>query len=147
MTCSWRSHVQRCSSGTSDDDVEHLEGWYLDTGATNHMTCRVEVFSELDRSVVGSVKFGDGSVVSIQGCGSVVFSDKLGAHKVLTGVYYIPRLRNSIVSLGQLDENGAAIYLKHGILCIWDRQERLLAMVQRGRNRLYVVHFNLTRLV
>lgn len=48
------------------------------------MTGRVEVFSELDRSVVGSIKFGDGSVVSIQGCGLVVFSDKLGAHKVTT---------------------------------------------------------------
>uniref|UniRef100_A0A0A8YF70 Uncharacterized protein n=1 Tax=Arundo donax TaxID=35708 RepID=A0A0A8YF70_ARUDO len=26
---------------------EHLEGWYLDIGATNHMTGRVDAFSEL----------------------------------------------------------------------------------------------------
>ena len=129
----------------ADDDVEHFDGWYLDTGATNHMTGRAEVFSDLDRSVVGSVKFGDGTMVSIQGRGSVLFTSKTGAHKVLTNVYYIPRLRNSIVSLGQLDENGAKIHIDDGILRIWDRQQRLLTKVQRGANRLYMLHLNVTR--
>ena len=31
--------------------------WYLDTGATNHMTGRREFFSSLDESTTGSVKF------------------------------------------------------------------------------------------
>jgi hypothetical protein len=51
--------------GAADNDVEHLDGWYLDTGATNHMTCHMEVFSDLDQSMVGSVNFDDSSVVSI----------------------------------------------------------------------------------
>ena len=49
----------------STDDTERVEGWYLDTGASNHMTGRLDVFSNLDRSVHGDVKFGDGSVVEI----------------------------------------------------------------------------------
>jgi hypothetical protein len=101
----------QASLGAVDDDAEHLDGWYLDTGATNHMTGYVDVFSDLDRFMVGSVKFGDGSVVSIQGHGSAAFTGNHGAHKVLTGVYHILRLGNSIVSLGQLDENGAMIYI------------------------------------
>jgi hypothetical protein len=52
--------------GATEDCVEHLEGWYLDTGATNHMTGRKDAFSNLDRTVVGSVKIADGSVVSIR---------------------------------------------------------------------------------
>lgn len=76
-----------------------------------------EVFSKLDHSAVGSVTFGDGSVVSVQGCSSVAFIDKLGAHMVLMGVYYIPWLHDSM-SMGQLDENGAAIHINRGIPCI-----------------------------
>jgi hypothetical protein len=79
-----------------------MEGWYLDTGATNHMTGRSDVFSHLDRAMRGSVKFSDGSVVAIHGCGTVIFSRRDGEHKALDGVYYIPKLRNSIISVGQL---------------------------------------------
>lgn len=131
--------------GAADNDVEHLDGWYLDTGATNHMTCHVEVFSDLDRSMVGSVNFGDSSVMSIQGRGSIVFTGKRGGHKVLTGVYYIPQLCNSIVSLGQLDENDTMIHIDDGVLRIWDQQQQLLINVQHGANRLYVLNLDVTR--
>jgi hypothetical protein len=68
----------------SNDD--HLEGWYLNTGATNHMTGHENVFSELDRAVQGTVKFGDGSVVNICGKGTIIFSERHGVHKVFRRV-------------------------------------------------------------
>jgi hypothetical protein len=43
--------------GTSCSDDDHHEGWYLDMGATNHMTGRGNMFFELDRAVQGTVKF------------------------------------------------------------------------------------------
>ena len=48
----------------------HVDGgqeqrWYLDSGASNHMTGSKEAFSELDGNVTGTVKFGDGSRVAI----------------------------------------------------------------------------------
>jgi hypothetical protein len=72
--------------GTTSSADGRLEGWYLDTGAMNHMTGRGEVFSELDRTVQGTVKFRDGSVVNICGKGTVILSERHGEHKVLTGV-------------------------------------------------------------
>jgi hypothetical protein len=54
--------------------------------------------------------------MEIKGVGSVVFVDKTGEHRLLTGVYYIPSLRNSIISLGQLDENGSRVEIEHGVL-------------------------------
>jgi hypothetical protein len=45
------------------------------------------VFSELDRAVQGTVKFGDGSVVKICGKGTIIFSGRHDEHKILTGVY------------------------------------------------------------
>jgi hypothetical protein len=56
---------------------------------------------------------------------------------LLIGVYYIPALRNSIISLGQLDESGSCVEIKDGVMRIWDR---LLAKVTRGTNRLYVLN-------
>ena len=67
------------------DDV-----WFLDTGASNHMTGVRWVFAELDNGVTGTVKFGDGSVVEIQGRGTILFACCNGEHCALTDVYFIP---------------------------------------------------------
>jgi hypothetical protein len=123
--------------GSSKDMIE---GWCLDTGATHHMTGRREFFTELDSSVRGSVKFGDASGVEIKGADSVVFTTASGEHKLLTGVYYIPALRNSIISLGQLDENGSCVEVEHGVMRFWDPSRRLLAKVRRSPNRLYILN-------
>jgi len=92
----------RVNLGRAEEEAEEL--WYLDAGASNHMTGNRVAFSELDTGVVGTVKFGDISGVDIQGRGTVVFQCKNGEHKALTDVYYIPKLRSNIVSIGQLDE-------------------------------------------
>ena len=77
-----KAHALLGDSSSNDK----TDGWCLDTGATHHMTGRWEFFTELDSSVRGSV----------------IFTAVSGEHKLLTGVYYIPALRNSIISLGQL---------------------------------------------
>jgi hypothetical protein len=78
--------------------------------------------------------------VEIKDVGSVIFAAESGEHRLLTGVYYIPALRNSIISLGQLDESGSRVEIKDGVMRIWDHHHRLLAKVTRGTNRLYVLN-------
>jgi hypothetical protein len=131
--------------GTSCSDDDHLESWYLDTSATNHMTGRGNMFSELDRAVQGTVKFGDGSVVNICGKGTIIFSERHGEHKVLMGVYWIPCLKNSIISVGQMDEGDARVLIEGGVLRVWDRRHRLLAWVQRTENRMYRLELQVAR--
>jgi len=60
--------------GREGEETEEL--WYLDTGASNHITGNREAFSELDTGVFGTVKFGDNSSVDIRGRGMVVFQCK-----------------------------------------------------------------------
>ena len=55
----------------TDGKSEDSNMWYLDNGASNHMTGQRSKFTELDESVTGRVKFGDGSTVRIQRKGSV----------------------------------------------------------------------------
>jgi hypothetical protein len=81
--------------------------------------------------------------VEIKGVGSVILTAKTGG--LLTGVYYIPALRNSIIILGQLDENGSRVLIEHGILRIWDCHQCLLAKVTRGINRLYVLNMQVAQ--
>ena len=104
--------------------------WYLDSGASNHMMGSKKAFSELDCNVTGTVKFGDGSRVAIQGHDTIIFRCQNGEHRALTDVYYIPQLCSSIISIGQLNERGSEILIKDGILRIRDREQWLLAKVK-----------------
>jgi hypothetical protein len=119
--------------------------WILDSGATNHMTGAQSAFAELDDGVRGSVRFGDGSTVGIEGRGTVLFKCKTGEHHKLEGVYHIPRLTANIVSLGQLEEAKCKIAMEDGVLKIWDPRRRLLAAVRCGVNRLYVLDTNVDK--
>jgi hypothetical protein len=60
----------------------------------------------------------DGACMEIKGIGSVIFVAESGEHRLLTGVYYIPALRNSIISLGQLDESGSRVEIKDEVMRI-----------------------------
>uniref|UniRef100_A0A8R7P947 Retrovirus-related Pol polyprotein from transposon TNT 1-94 n=1 Tax=Triticum urartu TaxID=4572 RepID=A0A8R7P947_TRIUA len=111
--------------------------WYLDTRASNHMTGDRAAFTELDKAITGSVRFGDGSVVQIEGRGTIAFAIDGGAQRALMDMYYIPRLKSSVVSLGQLDENGCDINIHHGVLTIHDRRRVLIAKVKRSPNQFY----------
>ena len=64
--------------------------WYLDSGASNHITGSKEAFCELDDDVTGTVKFGDGSRGAIRGRDTIIFRCQNGEHHALTDVYYIP---------------------------------------------------------
>jgi hypothetical protein len=119
--------------------------WILDSGATNHMTGVRTMFAEIDLRVHDTVHFGDGSVTNIEGRGTILIKCKIGGHKALTGVYYIPRLTTNIVSLGQMEEAGYKIVLEKGFLKLWDRAGTLAAKVRRGTNRLYVLHLDIGR--
>lgn len=111
--------------------------WFFDTGASSHMTGERHMFSTLDDSVHGTVKFGDGSMVAIRGRGSVVFRCQNSDQRALTNVFYIPSLRSNIISVGQLDEGGCAIGIESGVMTIRDPARRVLARVKRSASRLY----------
>lgn len=44
-----------------EDDLDTLNVWYLDNGASNHMSGNRLFFRELDETITGKVRFGDDS--------------------------------------------------------------------------------------
>lgn len=113
--------------------------WYLDNGASNHMTGKRSKFKDLNEEVTGKVRFGDGSTVEIKGKGSVLFKCKNGEERMFHEVYYIPSLCNNILSLGQLSEEGNRVIMHGEYLWVYEKGEKLLMKVKRSCNRLYKI--------
>ncbi|XP_022030648.1 uncharacterized protein LOC110931571 [Helianthus annuus] len=104
--------------------------WYLDNGASNHMTGNRVYFFELNERVTGKVKFGDGSYIDIRGKGSVLLEGKTREKCLLTDVYYNLSLQSNIISLGQATEGGCDIHMKRDLLTIHDDIGRDLQRVE-----------------
>ncbi|XP_072147529.1 uncharacterized protein [Setaria viridis] len=128
--------------GKEDRDPKR---WVLDTGATNHMTGVRSAFSDLDTGIVGTVRFGDGSIVKIEGRGTILFACKNGEHRALANTYFIPRLTANIISIGQLDEAGFKVLVDKGVMRIRDEERRLLAKVPRSPSQLYILDVDIAR--
>ncbi|KAI3435142.1 RRM domain-containing protein [Psidium guajava] len=130
----------------SEEKITSTSEWYLDNGASNHMTGDKAKFQELDEGVTGRVRFGDGSSVQIMGKGSVLFSCKDGSQWLLQETYYIPRLCSNIISLGQLTECGHKVIMDGGYLQVYNKDPvRLLMSVMRSPNRLYKINLQVSR--
>ena len=113
--------------------------WYLDIGATNHMTGQQNFFTTLDELADGFVKFGDNSRVEIKGRDSVVVLRQDRQRLSFGNVLFVPKLCANILSLGRLDEEGCKMTIFGGRLTIHDRDGALLAEVHRTEGRLYLL--------
>lgn len=124
--------------GNGEDNI-----WYLDNGASNHMSGDRRYFSNIDESITGKVRFGDDSRIDIKGKGSIEFLDRNGEPRKICEVYFIPDLRSNIISLGQATESGCDIRMKDEYLIMHDREGKLIAKAQRSKNRLYKVRMKI----
>lgn len=113
--------------------------WYLDNGASNHMTGNRDYFKIIDESITGNVRFGDDSRIDIRGRGSILFMSKSGDKRVIADVYYLPELKSNIISLGQATESGCDVRMREDYLTLHDKNGSLIVRAKRSPNRLYKV--------
>lgn len=82
-------------------NLKREDVWFLDSGCSNHMSGDKHWFIELDHSFRHSVKLGNDSKIVVMGKGNVRIQVE-GRTQVITKVFYIPELKNNLLSIGQL---------------------------------------------
>ena len=77
--------------------------WILDSGCSNHMCGKEEYFSDFDGSFRDSVKLGNISSMVVIRKGNVRLQVN-GIAQIITGVFYVSKLKNNLLSIRQLQE-------------------------------------------
>jgi hypothetical protein len=62
-----------------------------------------------------------------------------GVNHVVAKVYYIPELRNNLLSIGQLQERGLAILIKGGMCKIFHLEKGLIIQTNMSANRMFIL--------
>ncbi|KAL0454378.1 UNVERIFIED_CONTAM: hypothetical protein Slati_0777000 [Sesamum latifolium] len=78
----------------------------------------------------------DDTKVEIKGKGTVILATKNGDYKLLHNVYYIPKMKNNILSIGELMESGHKVRMENKYLWLRDHDDRLIAKVAMTSNRM-----------
>jgi len=112
------------------------EVWFLDSGCSNHMTGSKEWFSELEEGFNRTVKLGNDTRMSVVGKGSVKVKVN-GVTQVIPEVYYVPELRNNLLSLGQLQERGLAILIRDGTCKVYHPSKGAIMETNMSGNRMF----------
>ncbi|GKE90248.1 retrovirus-related pol polyprotein from transposon TNT 1-94, partial [Tanacetum coccineum] len=118
------------------EQVKTEEVWFLDSGCSNHMTGNKEWFLELDVSFRQNVKLGNGNRMAVVGKGNVLLQVK-GHTQVISDVFYIPELKNNLLSIGQLQEKGLAILIHQGKCKIYHPEKGLIMETDMSGNRMF----------
>jgi hypothetical protein len=95
---------------------------------------------DFDDSVRESVKLGDDSRMQIKGKGNLKLCIN-GLTQVITEVYYIPGLKNNLLSIGQLQEKGLSIHIEDDYCKVYHKQRELLLMTTTmSSNRMFIIY-------
>jgi hypothetical protein len=98
-------------------DSSQCEDWFIDSGATNHMCSKEELFNNLRASEEFTVTVADDRKVLAQGKGGVVISTKYGV-KTISDVMYVPDLKTNLLSVLYYLLQVVAMYMMKQILCV-----------------------------
>lgn len=110
--------------------------WFLDSGCINNMSGDKAWFADLNESFRQKVKVGDNSRISVMGKGSVRLQVN-GLVHVITEVFYVPELKNNLLSMGQLQERGLAIRIQHEKCRIYHPERGLIVQSEMLANRMF----------
>ncbi|XP_019415271.1 PREDICTED: uncharacterized protein LOC109326848 [Lupinus angustifolius] len=100
-------------------------------------------FIQLDDSVRTRVKFADDSFITAEGMGKIVIKRKDGIEAYIYNVLYVPKMKNNLISLGQLLEKGYNICMKDRMLKIYNEEGNLILKAPLSQNRTFKIGIQL----
>ncbi|XP_022899331.1 uncharacterized protein LOC111412630 [Olea europaea var. sylvestris] len=83
LTKSLLAHEQR---------INRSNKWYLDSGASNHMTGNKDIFVEINPNITSQIILGDGTQRRVERKCIIAVQTKGGNRELITDVLYVPNL-------------------------------------------------------
>ena len=85
---------------------EENPGWYIDSGATTHLTSQRDVFTDYQLDNNYNVYMANGSRVTSQGMGSVIVPFRNSCSLKVKEVFHVPQLTHNLLSVSKLVKDG-----------------------------------------
>ena len=110
--------------------------WYLDSGATHHVSGDSNVFSELHATSGAQVRSAGGHNQSVAGVGDVHFQSSSGAIKKFPSVLYTPGITKNRLSVGSLtDQNKTLVFKSRHCFIVDNATQGIDAIATREKSR------------
>jgi transposase InsO family protein len=116
--------------------------WFLDSGCSNHMCGKKKWFTTLDEAFRHTVKLGNNARMQVMGKGNIKLEVD-GLIQVISDVYFVPELRNNLLSIGQLQEKKLAILIQDDACKIYHPSRGLIIHTRMTANRMFVLLANM----
>lgn len=81
---------------------------------------------------------GHGSRLVVKGKGSVKLKIQ-GTIQIVTDVYYVPNLKNNLLSIGQLQEKGLKVIFEDNKCKVYHKEKGLIITSTMTRNRMFII--------
>ncbi|KAG7537091.1 Zinc finger CCHC-type superfamily [Arabidopsis suecica] len=105
--------------------------WYFDSGCSRHMTGDSSVLSTFTEEASGKVTFGDSGKGRIRGKGNIECDDQPS----LINVYYVEGLKENLISISQLCDDGLKVILtRTDCQAVDENGNTVLCGVRSGNN-------------
>jgi hypothetical protein len=100
--------------------------WYIDSGASSHMTGVREHFTDLrDPEVKMEIALGDDTIVRVVGRGTVTFQRDTMPPISFRDVLYVPGLKKNLISVSTLQDRGLEVSFRGTEVLIHPKGSRL----------------------
>lgn len=122
----------------TNNDKLYPSTWYIDSGATSHMTYDKSAFINLTESETEKVKMPDGSFLDVKGTGTIRV--KTTDHNCkyqyiqILNVLYVPEIRENLLSVSTFEKKGYVTSFEDGTCRIKKKDDSLMLTGKRLNN-------------
>jgi hypothetical protein len=117
----------------------HTNTWYIDSGASRHMTGVREHLTDLTKMGNVEVVLGDDREVKVVGSGTVSFQRESLPPLTLAEVLYVPSLKQNLVSVSTIEEKGYEVLFHDGQVLLFPKESSITSakVIGTRHERLY----------
>jgi hypothetical protein len=121
--------------------------WYIDSGASRHITGVREHLTNLTQIGDLEVVLGDDRVVKAVGSGTVSFQRESLPPMLLRNVLYVPGLKKNLISVSTIEERGYEVLFHDGQVLLFSKGSSITSakVIGTRHEKLYRLMFQLAR--